>query len=145
MPYVLLTIVLHVIRLQISTVGQLKHSVLFWSTNHMSSSIPLSLCGKDIKGQMQCLQFSAVETEADLILVVSSAVFSREPKIFRTICPTHRSSLGIRRGRIKLCATCISRSQEGNEASITSGKGNYFAKLDEATFTDKRVYPRGFK
>ena len=63
--------------------------------NRSSSTIPLSLCDKDISSHKQSLQFSGVETEVDLILA-RCGIFERPVRLSEmTICPCHRSKLGI--------------------------------------------------
>jgi len=74
--------------------------------NRSSAVIPLSLCEKDINSHKKSLQLSGVEMEADLILA-RSGTFDR-PENFSeiTICPSHRSSLGIGwRRTSKLCCS----------------------------------------
>ena len=90
------------------------------SRSHTTSVIPLSLCDKDIKSHMKSLQFSGVSTEADLILA-RCGIFERTESFSKmTICPFHRSSLGIGwRRTSKLCCvprTASSHSKETDKA-----------------------------
>ena len=62
--------------------------------------VPVSSCYRDISGHTHSVEISGVSTEVDLILACTS-VFSLPRDIATwTICPAHRSSLGIgwRRG-----------------------------------------------
>ena len=93
------------------------------SRSHTTSVIPLSLCDKDIKSHMKSLQFSGVSTEADLILARQArcGIFERAESFSKmTICPFHRSSLGIGwRRTTKLCCvprTASSHSKETDKA-----------------------------
>ena len=92
------------------------------SRSHTTSVIPLSFCDKDIKSHMKSLQFSGVSTEADLILA-RCGIFERTESFSKmTICPFHRSSLGIgwrRTVTSKLCCvpwTASSHSKETDKA-----------------------------
>lgn len=62
--------------------------------------LPLLSCGKDITAHAHSVSITDVDTEIDLILARAS-MFTAPDEISRmTICPAHRSSLGIgwRRG-----------------------------------------------
>lgn len=67
--------------------------------------VPLSTCSKDIRSHKRCLQFSGVETEIELVLA-RCGIFERPVGFAEmTICPSHRSSLGIGwRRASKLCS-----------------------------------------
>src|SRR6056300_904096 len=57
--------------------------------------IPLLSCRKDITNHLSLFSFSGVESEIDLILARSS-IFKRPKNIeTMTICPFHRSKLGL--------------------------------------------------
>ena len=76
------------------------------SRSHTTSVIPLSLCDKDIKSHTKSLQFSGVSTEADLILA-RYGIFERTESFSKmTVCPFHRSSLGIGWRRTSKYAVC---------------------------------------
>ena len=63
---------------------------------HQSTqTVSLSSCSKDIKSHKRFLQFSGVETEIELILA-RSGIFEKPVNFSEmTVCPLHRSSLGI--------------------------------------------------
>lgn len=67
--------------------------------------IPLLSCCKDIANHKKSLNFSGVETEVDLILSRCGIFQSTSAKHEMTICPSHRSRLGIgwRRARKSCC------------------------------------------
>ena len=57
--------------------------------------LPLLSCGKDICAHAHSVSITDVESEIDLILAWAS-MFTAPDEISRmTICPAHRSSLGI--------------------------------------------------
>ena len=83
------------------------------SRNRSSLALPLFLCNKDIKNNLQFFQFAGVETEVDLIFA-TCGIFEK-PALFSqmTICPYHRSSLGIGwRASAKLC--CVPENVSGH-------------------------------
>ena len=63
---------------------------------HQSTqTVSLSSCSKDIRSHKRFLQFSGVETEIELILA-RSRIFEKPANFSEmTVCPLHRSSLGI--------------------------------------------------
>ena len=68
--------------------------------SQVSDIIPLLSCKRDISGHKKAVGISDVESEVELILARSS-IFNPSSDISElTICPSHRSSLGIgwRRG-----------------------------------------------
>ena len=70
-----------------------------------TQTVSLSSCSKDIRSHKRFLQFSGVETEIELILA-RSGIFVKPVNFSEmTVCPLHRSSLGIgwRRGS-RLCS-----------------------------------------
>ena len=63
---------------------------------HQSTqTVSLSSCCKDIRSHKRFLQFSGVETEVELILARSGVFVKPENFSEMTVCPLHRSSLGI--------------------------------------------------
>jgi len=79
-------------------------------------TVSLSSCGKDTKSHKRFLQFSGVETEIELILA-RTGIFVKPVNFSEmTVCPLHRSSLGIGwRRASRLCSVfsgCL-RSQKG--------------------------------
>ena len=83
------------------------------SRNRSSLALPSFLCNKDIKNNLQFFQFAGVETEVDLIFA-TCGIFEK-PALFSqmTICPYHRSSLGIGwRASSKLC--CVPENVSGH-------------------------------
>ena len=73
---------------------------------HQSTqTVSLSSCGKDIRSHKRFLQFSGDETEIELFLA-RSGIFVKPVNFSEmTVCPLHRSSLGIgwRRGS-RICS-----------------------------------------
>ena len=67
--------------------------------NH-ETVVPLSSCDKDISNHSRSFGISDVHSEIELILARASVFLRPEDISFWTICPAHRSSLGIgwRRG-----------------------------------------------
>lgn len=63
--------------------------------HHSTQTVSLSSCSKDISSHKRFLQFSGIETEIELILA-RSGIFVKPTNFSEmTICPLHRSSLGI--------------------------------------------------
>lgn len=80
--------------------------------------IPFLNCKRDIAGHKSSLSITDVETEIELILGRVSTSFSSELNLSElTICPRHRSSLGIgwRRGS-NLCRVPPPISKHGGQA-----------------------------
>ena len=80
--------------------------------------IPFLNCKRDIAGHKSSLSITDVETEIELILGRVSTSFSSELNLSElTICPRHRSSLGIgwRRGS-NLCPVPPPISKHGGQA-----------------------------
>ena len=65
------------------------------SSDLSTQTVSLSSCSKDIRSHKGFLQFSGVETEIELILA-RSGVFVKPVNFSEmTVCPLHRSTLGI--------------------------------------------------
>ena len=63
--------------------------------HHSNQTVSLSSCSNDISSHKRFLQFSGIETEIELILA-RSGIFVKPVNFSEmTICPWHRSSLGI--------------------------------------------------
>ena len=102
---------------------------------HTTQTIPLSSCSKDIRSHKRCLQFTGVETEIELIL--SRCGIFEKPASFleMTICPSHRSSLGIGwRRSSRLCSVpqvISSHGKESNKQVPSAERGITLAALNE--------------
>ena len=95
--------------------------------------IPFLNCKRDIAGHKSSLSITDVETEIELILGRVSTSFSSELNLSElTICPRHRSSLGIgwRRGS-NLCRAPPPISKHGGQAQKNAkaerGLGNFYS------------------
>lgn len=79
-----------------------------------TQTVSLSSCSKDIRSHKRFLQFSGVETEIELILA-RSGIFVKPVNFSEmTVCPLHRSSLGIGwRRASRLCS--VPRAVSGHE------------------------------
>ena len=64
-------------------------------TSASTSIIPLTQCDKDIRNHKKSLKFSGVETEVELILARCGCFEKPTDFLEMTICPSHRSRLGI--------------------------------------------------
>ena len=87
--------------------------------------IPFLNCKRDIAGHKSSLSITDVETEIELILGRVSTSFSSELNLSElTICPRHRSSLGIawRRGS-NLCRVPPPISKHGGQAQKKAERG----------------------
>ena len=74
--------------------------------------IPFLICKRDIAGHKSSLSITDVETEIELILGRVSTSFSSELNLSElTICPRHRSSLGIGWRRGSNCAEFLRQSR----------------------------------
>ena len=85
---------------------------------HQSTqAVSLSSCSRDIRSHKRFLQFSGVETEIELILV-RSGIFVKHVNFSEiTVCPLHRSSLGIGwRRASRLCSVPQDVSGHKNES-----------------------------
>ena len=93
--------------------------------------IPFLNCKRDIAGHKSSLSITDVETEIELILGRVSTSFSSELDLSElTICPRHRSSLGIgwRRGS-NLCWVPPPISKHGGQAQKTQRRKEDLAKV----------------
>lgn len=84
--------------------------------------VPLRLCEKDISAHKQAVGVNDVESEVDLILARAS-IFTLPSNISdMTICPAHRSSLGIgwRRGSQR-CRVPSELSRHAKEGKSRKG------------------------
>ena len=82
-----------------------------------ATTVPLTSCTKDITGHIRAMGINDVDSEVNLILARAS-IFACPPDLKKmTICPSHRSSLGIgwRRGsqRCRVPADLASHKQPG--------------------------------
>ena len=85
-----------------------------------ATTVPLTSCTKDITGHIRAMGINDVDFEVNLILVRAS-IFACPPDLKKmTICPSHRSSLGIRwrRGsqRCRVPGDLASHKQPGRSA-----------------------------
>ena len=94
-----------------------------WSRNRSSLALPLLLCNKG-KKSFTIFQFARVETQVDLIFA-RCGIF-KKPALFSqmTICPHHRSSLGISwRRSSKLCCVLENVSGHSRRGPPKAGRG----------------------
>jgi hypothetical protein len=91
------------------------------------SVVPLVSCTKDITGHRKAIGVNDVDSEVSLILAHAS-IFNSPPDILdMTICPSHRSSLGIgwRRGSqcCRVPPTLSSHAKSGTSVRKAANQG----------------------
>ena len=86
--------------------------------------VPLLSCGKNISAHAQSAGVTDVESEIELILARASIFTTPDDISKMTICPAHRSSLGIgwRRGSER-CRVPETLSNHGHEKSRKADRG----------------------
>ena len=94
--------------------------------------VPLLTCEKDISSHISSLAFADVENEVDLLLA-RSAIFTRPKNIGEfTICPSHRSNLGVGwyRGSTKCrVPEVIARHWSKQKPKAERGIGKHFSRV----------------
>ena len=94
--------------------------------------VPLLTCEKDISRHISSLAFADVENEVDLLLA-RSAIFTRPKNIGEfTICPSHRSNLGVGwyRGSTKCrVPEVIARHRSKQKPKAERGIGKRFSRV----------------
>jgi len=100
--------------------------------NQKKVVVPLVSCRKSVSAHTQALRFRGIESEVDLILARAS-IFSTPQNISElTICPAHRSSLGIswRRGaeRCRVPKELAEHGKRGKWPRAERGMSKDFSK-----------------